>query len=123
MEFRQFNNFGYWKYQFLDIHVYDISRASISISFGVCWGEGVGGAEPTLPETKNELHLGAEHASFIVVQILWGATAACIYILYIQPDKIYKEYKNECLRVESTHTAWRKMYKLNIPSFTTGLPS
>ena len=25
------------------------------------------GAEPSLPETKNELHLGAEHASFIGV--------------------------------------------------------
>ena len=36
---------------------------------GVCWGEGEGewGAEPSLPETKNELHLGAEHASFIAV--------------------------------------------------------
>ena len=31
------NIFGYWQYQFLDIHVCDISRASISISFGVCW--------------------------------------------------------------------------------------
>ena len=36
---------------------------------------------------------------------LQGGRAACIYILYIQLDKIYKEYKNENLRVESTHTA------------------
>ena len=32
----------------------------------VCvWGGG--GAEPSLPEKKNELHLGAEHPSFIAV--------------------------------------------------------
>ena len=74
MEFRQFNIFGYWKYQFLDIHVCDISRASISISFFFFGGGGGGGwvlggvgAESSLPETKNELHLGAELASFIVV--------------------------------------------------------
>ena len=81
MEFRQFNIFGYWKYQFLDIHVYDISRASISIAFGAVLGGG--GAEPSLPETKNELHLGAEHTSFIVVQILWGRKSSMyLYSIY-----------------------------------------
>ena len=67
MDFRQFNIFGYWKYRFFDIYVCDISRASISMSFGGVLGGGGGDAEPSLPETKNELHLGAGHASFIVV--------------------------------------------------------
>ena len=64
----------------MDVHVYDISRASISISFGGVLGGG--GAEPSLPETKNELHLGAEHTS-----LLWfkscGEEEQHVFIFYI----------------------------------------
>ena len=70
MEFRKFNIVGYWKYKFLDIHVCDIRRTSFSISFGAAVGGGRGGgggAEPSLPEKKNELHWGAEQACFIAV--------------------------------------------------------
>ena len=39
----------------------------ISVGQALVFLLGGGGAEPSLPEKKNELHLGAEHASFIVV--------------------------------------------------------
>ena len=72
-----FSNFGIWTFDnliFLDIENIDfwiytyvilVGQALVFL-LGVCW-VGEGDAEPSLPETKNELHLGAEHASFIVV--------------------------------------------------------
>ena len=78
-----FSNFGIWNFDnliFLDIeninfwiymYVILVGQALVSLSFFLFFfelgGGGEGGAEPSLPEMKNELHLGAEHASFIVV--------------------------------------------------------
>ena len=71
-----FSNFGIWNFDnliFLDIeniifwiymYMILVGQALVFL-LGVCWGGG--GSEPSSPETKNELHLGAEHASFIVV--------------------------------------------------------
>ena len=45
-----------------------VGQALVFLFLFFSGGGGVGGdAEPSLPETKNVLHLGAEHASFIVV--------------------------------------------------------
>ena len=73
-----FSNFGIWNFDnliFLDIeninfwiymYVILVGQALVFLLLFFLWGGGAG-AESSLPETKNELHLGAEHASFIVV--------------------------------------------------------
>ena len=73
-----FSNFGIWNFDnliFWDIeninfwiymYVILVGQALVFLLGGCCGGGGRG-AEPSLPETKNELHLGVEHASFIVV--------------------------------------------------------
>ena len=64
MEFRQLifldtDNINFWIYMYVIL----VGQALVFLLGCV----GGGGAEPSLPEKKNELHLGAEHASFIAV--------------------------------------------------------
>ena len=80
------SNFGIWNFDnliFLDIenlNFWIYMFVTLVFLLCVCVGGGVlnllcqkrrmnctWSAEPSLPETKNELHLRAEHASFIVV--------------------------------------------------------
>ena len=93
--FLYFENINFWIYMYVIL----VEQAFV---FLVCvCGGGGGGLNLLCQKRRTSCTLGTELACFKYC----GEEEQHVFIvLYIQPDKIYKEYKNECLRVESTHT-------------------